>query len=443
MSDELYKRIKEASDKIELPAYRESEWEAYEDYAKKKDKPKAMSWYAWGIGALVFLLIFSNAVWWNKSKSFEKITTTESKNVVALQEDLKSHTNSSVQVDSKDDLLLEKTVSSQQASIDQLVHNVNQLKAQISTLTASRNKNITQKNLGSFAQDQFMDINPKRSGINKENNTTGEIRKVGALNRDKNSYESDDKTNRTLSELNKSEPIFLTTDLPQLSSSAILPLNFSLHLPTAMISGFVDHKSDNNPLTFITPKSLSLILQAGYSGVANDELGYSSGLNLGIGLSTAFSSRVRLIADLQWIITSTEVDIEDQEDLGILSDVTLPNGARAKELYYDFSSIGISTGLDYMFTPKGRVRPYIGMVYSIQFAQYQDQFLEYNLNNQSLVQILPNRELDMTQYLGLRGGLDFNLFENFDASLNISLQKSLNNESILLLNLSPGIQYHF
>lgn len=466
MSDELFRRIRESSGKQELPPYHDSAWEAYEDYANKKDRPKGLPWYAWGIGSLMFLLVLSNIFWWSKTSSLKSSNSITDSIIThgenTIQTDLKSVSYTQAQLDSVIFLGTQKAVNNQQKSIDELIANVNQLQGQIVKLILEKDQ--LNSKFASPGVSNSRDIYSAKSSEGLFNTTLlGDAKAIGLTSLNGQTPQNAFVSGLVVSEDNKSNTSILGSDdlgsstlgsntlgsttivtrLPRLRTSPFRPLAYDLPAPTVPFYIITIPTSNNNPLDFIRPKSLSILFQGGYSGIVESELGYSSGLSLGVGLSTAFSRHIRMSVRVQMMSTTAEIDLKGDQNLSLLRDVLLPVGSRAKELYYDYESKGISIGMDYMFTPKGRVRPYIGFMYSMQFAQIKNQFLEYEVNNQSSVQLLPQRGLPKTQFIGIQGGLDLNLFEDIDASLNLSIQKNINNESLLLLNISPGVKYHF
>lgn len=201
-------------------------------------------------------------------------------------------------------------------------------------------------------------------------------------------------------------------------------------------------KRDFNFLEAIRPKAFSIDLNG---GVLDREPTHESSIGFHYGASglVAFSSHFRLKLGVKsWIILSRlEDDIQEYPDL---PQVTAPEDGTLKEIKINTTGLAFSGNAEYMFSPFGRIRPFIGAGWLEQVDQKTNYKFEFNT---------PDGELYLTKETYYTGpnqhfftitlGSDFNIHKRIDAYLAIQYAREVNGNESEYLFFQPGLYFHF
>lgn len=206
----------------------------------------------------------------------------------------------------------------------------------------------------------------------------------------------------------------------------------------------ISKKSGFNLMKFLRPKSLSGALSYGLVQATHSTTGNYYGYSWEVGLNTTFSSSWR--ASLS--IASEEIGaiITEKRLPKYLGDVPPPPGYHLDEIEWRTDRLKTSFSIDYLFRNYLKIRPYLGVRYSYVLDRNNEFVFDFEEDlMEEGASILSELEGKHTHYsyLGIQGGLDYNLARSFDLFLGISYDLNISDVHEGYFSFRPGIYYHF
>ena len=193
---------------------------------------------------------------------------------------------------------------------------------------------------------------------------------------------------------------------------------------------------------FLRPKSFSLLTTTGIVQQTPNKYSALSGHQLGFGFTSLMTNHWRY--NLSFEYSRLNEELKDEDVIPNIEAPMPPEGSVLEEVYLSQSGLQGSFGVDYLFSPIKFIRPYAGIYYQYRSSHFNDILFKFERDGSEELELSsPNTTRINQTVLGLRAGLDINLWKSIDAFASINYNHNLSELENNYLSLNYGLYYHF
>lgn len=122
----------------------------------------------------------------------------------------------------------------------------------------------------------------------------------------------------------------------------------------------------------------------------------------------------------------------------------LPIGTSFEKLNFDRYAASVNLGLDYTYHNSNRIQAFYGAKYHLEASQIQDihNFYKKNSSEEGII-ILPNGEVQISNYIGLTTGATVSAWRNISVALEVQYFQSLNSKENSYYSVGMGLNFAF
>lgn len=201
-------------------------------------------------------------------------------------------------------------------------------------------------------------------------------------------------------------------------------------------------KKELSIVEFLKPKSFSLFATTGIVQQTSNKYSALSGAQWGFGFTSLMTNHWRYNLSLDYFKLNGEY--EDEDVLPNIESPSAPAGSTLEEVYVSQSGWQGSFGVDYLFNPIKFIRPYAGLYYQNRSSNFNDIKFQFKRDGSEGIELnTPNTARLHQNIIGIRSGIDINLWKSIDAFIGINYNHNLSTLENNLLSLNTGMYYHF
>ncbi len=417
--DDFYNKIKSSVDGISESKPTQSDWNSFQSFRDEKDSAPAKSfpWLMASTLGLIGLLLGSNIYWATRSVDQSSIVSSS-----AIHDTIyitKVIDNTSTE--------LNNTIGALEV---QLEENEKALANQASKYRSLRSQFNSQNGMLTDLRAKFIQQDSQLSFY-----ASAEKNKLN-----KSLVQSRNPIQTTLDPQSTNRSFLSLLNLPKLSSDWLAYNRAKVLHPSSFI--WIKNEKPFNLLDAITPKSLSININAGLQRSIKDKYGNRSGSFYDIRATTIFTSKIRGYIGVTLYRGNSE--LEDNLSYPNVPDIIVPDDDKLKEVKVATSSIGLNVGLEYLIYTGTKLRPHLGLGYA-QSLTNKDNFsfeLESPLGE---YYITPEGGINQSQLrqMILSLGTDYNLSANLDLRSAVTYYQGITSSTPSFINVTGGVYYHF
>ena len=338
--DDFYKNIKDSVEGLTPSTPSDKDWTRFQSYRDGRDQssPKPFPWLLASTLGLITLLIGSNIFWASRSVDTSLVATSTSviHDTIYITKviDYTSADLTSSIADLETQLALSQQVQSE------LSRNFNFLQSRYDAQIGTLNKLYTQLNQQDTQLSKWANLASSTPSISPSKSSLESI-----LSKN---YNDSKRSLISLSGL----PFAFLDELDYNRGKLIHPSNII----------WIKNEKPFNLLEAITPKSLSLNLNAGLHKGLSRNYSNGSGTMLELRASTIFTKHVRGFIG----VTSYDSNLEVEDDMSYpnIPTISIPEGDELKETKVATSNTSLNIGLEYMLYTNSKFRPHFGLGYA-------------------------------------------------------------------------------
>lgn len=193
---------------------------------------------------------------------------------------------------------------------------------------------------------------------------------------------------------------------------------------------------------FLKPKSFSLAATTGIVQQTSNKYSALSGTQWGFGFTSLMTKHWRYNLSFDYFKLNGEY--EDEDVLPNIESPSAPAGSTLEEVYVSQSGRQGSIGVDYLFSPIKFIRPYAGLYYQNRSSNFNDIKFKFKRDGSEEIELSSPNTASLNQnIIGIRSGIDINLWKSIDAFIGINYNYNLSTLENSLLSLNTGMYYHF
>lgn len=417
--DDFYNKIKRSVDDISESKPSQSDWSSFQSFRDEKDSTptKSFPWLMASTLGLIALLLGSNIYWATRSTDQASIL---SSSIV------------------HDTIYITKVVDNNSPDINNIIGT---LEAQ---LQENQNSLANQSNRYRLLQSQFNSQNGMLNSLStKFNQQESQLSIFENAERKKLTSAPLETKNHNQSKLADQavDRSFLTLhNLPTLSSDLLTFSRNKFVHPSSII--WIKNEKPFNLLDAITPKSLSLNINAGYQQRIIKHHGKSGGSIYNARAITNFTSKIRGYIGVS--LYNGKNELKDNHAYPNVPTIEVPEGAEIKEIKASTSTVGLNLGLEYMIYTGTKFRPHLGLGYAHSLSN-KDNFSFELESPQGEYYITPEGSINQAQLRQMMFslGTDYNLTSNLDLRSAVTYYQGISSTTPSFINITGGVYYHF
>ncbi len=416
MEDNLFNKIRESEElygHVEMPT---KALQDYKNYASSKASVngKSSKRLFWG---LLAALLLTNGFWlfktWNSSDSntSPKVSTLQvSKDTIYITKEVYLSDSDQSRLDISEEL---KTLKN---DLKQQRFKFNQDRVQLSTIIKDLNSTIA--STASLGRNSLLSPN----GI--------------ASNRKIQTAETDN----PISRLKDRSTINSIGTLKSLENSLIDYEEDKMLIPLPPIIIRLNDKM--SIVEFLKPKSFTLLASTGIVGQTSNRYSPLSGNQFGFGFTSLMSNHWRYNINFDYFKLKGEY--KDGDVLPNIATPSAPPGSTLDEVYVSQSGWQGSFGVDFLFKPIKVIRPFAGIYYQNRSSNFNNILFKFKKDGSEELELSsPNTPRFNQNIIGLRAGLDINIWQSVDGFIGINYNHNFSTLENSLLSLNTGMYYHF